>query len=148
MRRECPNHSRDGLWEINWPSLATANGVMECGYEFIMTVICEIFGCASELETVNDDAIAEKVIHTIRGAIQSGSFASALTSRNSNVIDTLGSAAFTYFVAWGTLYEATKTPTDISGVPIIKTNTTDHTYYPVRIFMLLLIYQTADIKGS
>jgi len=107
--------------------LQRQNGAWMVDWELITTVICETIECAGVSDIVHAESVASNIGDTIRDAIQSGSFASALQS-NSNVMEILGSAALSCLVVWGTVY-TTSQATDNEGHSIVNTNTT-HPYYP------------------
>jgi len=92
-------------------------------YSIIATVVCETSGCSGEQDIANADAIIGSIADSLTNAIQSGSFASTLSS-NSNIASVLPSDVLGCLVAWGTMPEANIVP----GLPASGTNTSK--YYP------------------
>jgi len=115
----CGQRINQNLTIISGRRLQDGQGSWQATYDLVTTTLCGAAGCASETDTVNANTIANRVADTVRNAIQSGSFASTLSS-NSDVVASLGSSALSCLVAWGTMHEATTTLTDISGDPVLN----------------------------
>ena len=147
----CGQRIDQDLTNISGRRLQDGRGTWQATYELVTTTLCGAAGCASGTDTENANTIANRVADIVRNAIQSGSFASTLSS-NSDVVASLGSSALSCLVAWGTMHGATTTLTDISGDPVsndpVSNANVTHPYYPVRTFVILIIYQSYIHSGA